>query len=313
LSSVAARPLDQPPGLAIWRALGTRVSVSTADPLALSDAQALVERQLDEIDYACSRFRADSELTRVNRSAGRWVHVSSLFLQVLGAALRAASVTDGDVDPTIGRALRLAGYDRDFEALHLRAPPRAKFIATPGWQAIVVDSARNAVRVPHGVELDFGATGKAFAADRAAKSAFSSTGVGVMVNLGGDLALAGDPPPDGWAVRVTDDNTAAFDAPGQTISLASGGLATSSTTVRVWESQQGRLHHIFDPATGRPASVVWQTVSVAAASCVDANTASTAAIVRGDRAPGWLNLLELPARLVAVNGNVVRVGGWPES
>lgn len=282
-----------------------------ADPAALPDVQALIEKQLAEIDLACSRFRTDSELSRINRAGSRRVDVTPLFLEVLGAALRAAQITNGDVDPAIGRMLRLGGYDRDFAAVAERKSFQPKAVATPGWQAIMVDWNRGAVRVPHGVELDFGATGKAFAADRAAKSAAELTDTGVMVNLGGDLAVAGDPPPGGWPVRVTDDHAAAFDAPGQTISLASGGLATSSTTVRAWDTDQGRLHHIFDPATGRPAPVVWRTVSVAAASCVDANTASTAAIVRGRRAPAWLDSLGLPVRLVGVNGDVVRLGGWP--
>ena len=72
------------------------------------------------------------------------------------------------------------------------------------------------------------------------------------------------------------------------------------------------LHHVVDPATGRSATVVWRTVSVAAATCVDANVAATAAIVRGGRSPAWLHELGLPARLVRADGSVVRVGGWPE-
>jgi thiamine biosynthesis lipoprotein len=288
-----------------------QVSVSVGDSLALQEVRTLLEQQLAEVDLACSRFRADSELSRVNRAGGLWIHVSPLFLEALRVALRAAYLTDGDVDPTIGRSLRLAGYDRDFAALRESTSPPPKVVATPGWRSVLVDWERGAVRVPHGVELNFDATGKALAADRAAKSAHAHTGVGVLVNLGGDLALAGNPPQEGWAVRVTDDHAASFDAPGETISLSSGALATSSTTVREWDSERGRLHHIFDPATGHPVSVVWRTVSVAAASCVDANTASTAAIVRGDRAPAWLESLGLPARLVGVAGNVVRVGGWP--
>jgi thiamine biosynthesis lipoprotein len=308
---MVACAVDGVPVSAAWRALGTRVSVFVRDPAALEDVCALVERELDEIDLACSPFRADSELTRVNGARDRLVGVSPLFLEALQTALNAARLTDGDVDPTVGRALRLLGYDRDFAEIGSGPRRRVAVTAAPGWRSVHVDANRRLVRVPGGVELDLGATAKALAADRAARHAAALVGGGVLVNLGGDVAVAGTSPPHGWAVRITDDNAAGFDATGQTVSLTSGGLATSSTTVRRWASRGEQLHHILDPATGRPATVVWRTVSVAAASCVDANTASTAAIVRGDRAAVWLESLGLPARLVAADGGVVRVGGWP--
>lgn len=299
------------PACSSWRALGTRVTVFVEEPEALQDVCALVARQLAELDLACSRFRDDSELVRLNRSGGSWVPVSPLLFDALKVALKAARMTEGDVDPTIGRALRLAGYDRDFAELPEDRPRRLKFVATPGWQSILVDERRRAVSVPRGVEIDLGATAKALAADRAAESAASFAATGVLVNLGGDLAVAGDPPQGGWPVRVTDDHAAPFDAPGQTVSIVSGGMATSSTAVREWINGTERLHHIFDPSTGSPAAVVWRTVSVAARSCVDANVASTASIVRGKSAPGWLGSAGMPARLLAADGTVVRVGGWP--
>lgn len=300
------------PASSSWRALGTRVTVFVKEPEALRDVCALVTAQLAELDLACSRFRDDSELVRLNHSGGRWVPVSPLLFEALKIALSAARMTEGDVDPTIGRALRLAGYDRDFAELAESRPLRVKLVATPGWQSIRIDERRLAVSVPSGVELDLGATAKALAADRAAKSAASLAATGVLVNLGGDLAVAGDPPDGGWPVRVTDDHAAPFDAPGQTVSVASGGLATSSTAVREWINDGERFHHIFNPHTGFSASVVWRTVSVAARSCVDANVASTASVVRGESAPGWLESAGLPARLVAVDGSVLRVAGWPE-
>jgi thiamine biosynthesis lipoprotein len=93
--------------------------------------------------------------------------------------------------------------------------------------------------------------------------------------------------------------------------MASGGLATSSTTARRWRRGGDVLHHILDPRTGLPPAPVWRTVSVTAATCADANAASTAAIIRGDQAPGWLASLGLPARLVDVDGRVQTVAGWP--
>lgn len=309
---MVARAPSAAPASASWQALGTQVTVFLTDDAALGEACELIESQLAELDLACSRFREDSELVRLNRTGGRWTEVSPLLFQALEMALDAARMTDGDVDPTIGRALRLAGYDRDFEQLSNRPVRRLKLLAAPGWRSIRLDRRHRAVSVPAGVELDLGATAKALAADRAAQSAAALTCSGVLVNLGGDLAVAGQPPSGGWPVRVTDDHAAPFDAPGQTIAIAAGGVATSSVAVRRWTMGNERFHHIFDPRAGAPARLVWRTVSVAARTCMDANVASTASIIRGESAPAWLEAARLPARLVAADGCVVRVGGWPE-
>jgi thiamine biosynthesis lipoprotein len=133
----------------------------------------------------------------------------------------------------------------------------------------------------------------------------------VLVGLGGDIALAGPAPEGGWRVRVTDDHRGGVDAPGQWIRLRSGGLATSSTTVRRWRAGDELVHHLLNPATGRPVTDTWRTASVAAGSCLDANIASTAAIVRGERATRWLESLGLPSRLVTPSGATVHLAGWP--
>jgi thiamine biosynthesis lipoprotein len=294
-----------------WHALGTTAELFVSDETELPLARTILEEELAAIDLACSRFRGDSELARVNACPGRWVEVSALFLEATRTGLRAAKATKGDVDPTVGRALRVAGYDRDFAELPALRTGRVKFAPAPGWRLVQVDSSRPAVRVPRGVELDFGATAKALAADRAARACARALSGGVLVNLGGDIAVGGRAPKGGWTVRVTDDHEASFDAPGQTVSIESGGLATSSVAVRCWRSSAGELHHIIDPATGRPANSFWRTVSVAAANCVAANVASTATIVRGAPARAWLDSLRLPARLVGSDGLVTRVSNWP--
>ena len=294
-----------------WSALGSGAAVFVDRSECLEPARRLVEAELELIDRACSRFREDSELSRVSRRAGRWVEVSPLCLEAVEAGLRAARLTGGAVDPTVGRSLRLLGYDRDFDALAGRAAPRLRLVSAAGWASVEVDRERSALRVPRGVELDLGATAKALAADRAAGLVSDRLGCSVLVSLGGDLALGGPAPDGGWRVRVTEDHAARFDAPGQTISLLTGALATSSTRTRRWTGPEGERHHIVDPATGRPAREVWRTVSVAAGSCVDANTASTAALVLGAEAPAWLAERELPARLVAPGGEVATVAGWP--
>jgi thiamine biosynthesis lipoprotein ApbE len=304
------------PAGATWEALGTSVVLRLTDPTALDAARATVEQELDAIDRACSRFRADSELSRVNARGGRPTRVSPLLMEALTVALRAAELTGGDVDPTLGRALELAGYDRD--RLRLDPPrgepePRGAIAvrSLSGWRSVTLDRARSTVRVPHGIQLDLGASAKAWAADRAADRAARASGCGALVSLGGDIATCGAAPVGGWRIRVTDDHRSEPSAPGQTISIASGGLATSSTAVRRWSHDGHTMHHIIDPATQMPAGTIWRTVSVAAACCADANIATTAALVRSDGATAWLERLGLPARLLDRDGNVTTVGSWP--
>jgi thiamine biosynthesis lipoprotein len=294
-------------------AFGSTATVAVTEPSALRAARAAVEDVVEAFDLACSRFRDDSELSAVNAGAGTAVPAGELLLDAVEAALRGARLTDGDVDPTVGEALVALGYDRDFESV--RAAPTAvapvRVASVPGWRTIQVDREAGTVRLATGVTLDVGATAKALASDRAAAAASESAGCGALVSLGGDIAIAGPAPADGWRVRVTDDHRADASAPGQWITLRSGGLATSSTTVRRWATSAGQAHHLVDPATGSPAAGAWRTASVTAASCLDANIASTAAIIRGERALTWLESLRLPSRLVGVDGMVVHVAGWP--
>jgi FAD:protein FMN transferase len=315
---------------ASWQALGTSVELVMGDGHPLGPVRAIVERELERIDFACSRFRPDSELTRANVCTGRTVRVDPLLIEAVELALRAAELTDGHVDPTIGRALELAGYDRDWRLLpavgthqtegqlsysSARSSHTVGLLATvrSGWRAVAVDHERSTLRIPRGVKIDLGATAKAWAADRASRAVYGATDRGVLVSLGGDISTAGPAPAQGWRIHVTDDHRSGPGAPGQTISIASGGLATSSTTVRRWRHEGRVMHHIIDPFTGAPADSVWRTVSVAAGDCADANIAATAAILRGRDAPGWLARMGLPARLVGRDGEVRTVGSWPHA
>ncbi|MBV9414352.1 MAG: FAD:protein FMN transferase [Solirubrobacterales bacterium] len=309
-------------------AFGTVALVAVAEPGngSLERAVAAVERTVAEFDVACSRFRADSELTALNASAGKAVQVGPVLLEAVSAALRAARLTEGDVDPTVGGALIALGYDRDFAEVSSGAVSRPAvsraassrravsrpLASIPGWRTVHVDADESTIRTASGVILDLGATAKALAADRAAAAALDAAGCGVLVSFGGDLAIAGVAPEEGWRVRVTDDHRAGVDAPGQWILLHSGGLATSSTAVRRWWTASGiAAHHLVDPATARPVDSVWRTVSVAADSCLDANIASTAAVVRGEAAVPWLEQIGLPSRLVRDDLTVRHVAGWP--
>lgn len=307
---------------ASWDALGTTalIRVEGAEQVEaeerLAMARAIVEAELDAIDLAASRFRPDSELEIANAAAGRFTRIGPLLHEAIDVALRAAELTCGAVDPTLGQALRLAGYARDWRELDHPAadePARAPSVTArrvSGWRELELSDDPPAVLIPAGVRLDLGATAKALAADRAAVAA-AATGTAVLVSLGGDIATAGGAPRGGWLVRVTDDHRSGPEAPGQTVAIHGGALATSSTTTRRWRHAGTVMHHILDPGTGAPVASPWRTVSVTAASCVEANVASTGALVMGAGAEAWLRERGLPARLVSTCGEVLRLGGWP--
>jgi thiamine biosynthesis lipoprotein len=278
-------------------------------------ARRAVEAVRAAVDLACSRFRDDSELWALNSAGSRWVDVSPLLLEALDAALWAAMVTGGAVDPTIGGALRAVGYDRDFAAIAAGgAPIVLRLRPAPGWQAVELDHARRRVRLAPGTELDLGSTAKALAADRAAAAAQAAAGSGgTLVSLGGDIAVAGQAPEGGWPILVAEDHTVPLDSDGEVVLIADGGLATSSTRVRRWTRGEVELHHIIDPATGAPVRGPWRTATVAAATCLEANTAATAAIVMGAEGVGWLEEQGLSARLVSEAGRATTVGGWPRA
>lgn len=302
------------PVTASFPALGTTAIVAVPAAGSLTVARELLARQLEALDLACSRFRNDSELVWANSRAGSAVHVGALLARAVRVALDAARASEGNVDPTLGTQLRAAGYDRTFTLVGERGSWR---VAVPparraSWQDVELDDEQQLLLIPHGVELDLGATAKALAADDSARAIAEATGDGALVCLGGDVAVAGPPPLGGWSVRIADDHAAPLTAPGPTVAISSGGLATSSTAVRRWPTDQGEAHHILDPRSGQPAHTPWRAVSVAAATCVDANVAATAAIVLGEAAPDWLAARSLPARAVRHDGTVVTVAGWPE-
>jgi thiamine biosynthesis lipoprotein len=294
-------------------ALGTTALIVVVEPAALDRAVTILRDVLFAVDRSLSRFRFDSELSAINRAAGSEVAVSPLCLEAVLVALDVAASTGGLVDPTVGANLRLAGYDRTFAELQLRDGRRvhARFPGVAGWQTVRVDRRRRTIRVPAGVELDLGATAKALAADRASTAAANANGCGVLVSLGGDVAVAGERPEGSWPIGIADDQAAPLRRADSVVGISVGGLATSGTRVRRWTTSGGELHHIVDPRNGRPAVTPWKTVSVAAESCVLANAASTAAIVMGSEAPAWLERRGVPARMVGENGTVTTLNGWP--
>ena len=296
------------PGQSQWSRWSTDMHLLVADPAALVAARAVVDAELDAIEAAASRFRPDSEICALAGAGGARTPVSPVLAALIDAALEAARFSGGDVDPTVGSALIALGYDRDIEDID-PALPRVASIAMPAdWSMVEFD--RRTVRLPAGVLLDLGATAKAVAADRCAQLVYERTGSGVLVNLGGDIATAGPALDGDWQVVVADSD----DDPVSRVSLgADSGLATSSTLHRRWWRDGDLVHHIVDPRTGRSADPVWRTVSVVAATCLAANTISTAAVVRGHRAAEWIASLGVAARLVDRDGAVRTIGGWPQT
>jgi thiamine biosynthesis lipoprotein ApbE len=305
---------DQGSLLAVHRTSrwSTRVEIVVTDPASVIAASRILDDELDRVEEVASRFRSDSEISRLHRSAvaGTPVQVSPDLMDALAVARWAAEVTDGAVDPTVGAALNRLGYDRDFAEVACGVegilPDPA---AVPGWRSVVLDTDNGTATLAAGTVLDLGATAKAWAADRAAAAVASRLGCGVLVSLGGDVSVQGAPP-DGFVIGVA-DVCGDPDAP-TAVSVRAGGLATSGVGNRHWMLGDHAVHHLVDPATGLPVAPCWRTVTVAADSCVDANTASTASLVLGEDALVWLSTRNLPSRLVRIDGTVVTVAGWPE-
>jgi FAD:protein FMN transferase len=293
-----------------WHDWSCLVRLVVTDPAALEPAAADLAALMGRVAAASSRFLPDSELSRANANAGRPVPISRLLIRLVAGALEAAERTDGALDPSIGRQLVSLGYDRDIALLsspanELAETGRPAVPATTGAADVRLDRDRGLLTVPAGTTLDLGATAKAQTADWAAAELAARYGCSVLVELGGDLAVAGEKAD--WQIVVAER----AGEPGEQLTLHAGGLATSTITLRRWLADGQPAHHILDPATGRPASGPWRTVTVAAGSALSANTCSTAAIVLGQAAEQWLAGQQVAARLVDRSGAISTVGGWP--
>ncbi len=300
------------PALYTTAAWSTRVDLLVTDPGVVVEAGRILHATLDRVDTVVSRFRPDSEVRLLQQSAdGRTpATISADLCEAVAVALRAARLTGGAVDPTVGVALCRIGYDRDFALMAPDVTVDSRGCGpVPGWRSVVLDTVGSTLTMPSGTLLDLGATAKAWAADRVAGQIAVRLGCGVMVSLGGDIAVAEPAPAGGFCVGIAD--VCGDPRPRATVSIDSGGLATSGVGRRHWRINGRPAHHLVDPATGRPVDSPWRTVSVAAGSCVDANTASTAAVIMGGDAVEWLRGAGLPARLVRTDGVVLTLAGWP--
>ncbi|HYO85739.1 MAG TPA: FAD:protein FMN transferase [Dermatophilaceae bacterium] len=298
-----------------FSAIGCQHTILTPNSASLAPGAELAERMVNELDRAASRFRPDSEVSRIAELAvgvDAVVVVSPLLGGCIEAALHAADITDGLVDPTVGRAVAAFGYDADLDVVRRRPtdlgePGRAPTSVIPGWRTVRFDARTRLLTAPSGSLLDLGATAKAFAADVIAARLAEQLPGGFLVNLGGDIAVSGELPGAGWEIGVEDHHGVTR----QVVVSTGQAVATSSTQLRRWTQGTEQRHHILDPRTGRTAASVWAQVSCAGASAVEANAASTAAVILGTDAPAWLEGRGIPARLDGVTGNVVVTAGWP--
>ena len=271
-----------------FAAMGCVVEVGGSTP---GESQA-VERIFQARDRQFSRFREDSELSRVNRTPREIVNVSKAFGQMIERALTAAAATGGLVDPTLAGALVAAGYDRDFDDLE----PRAETVRPGGrgrWRDVRM-LGRLLVR-PVGVELDLNGVVKGQTVDDAV-GLLSGDG---FVAAGGDYAGHGEfdvALPGGGSVRVT-----------------RGGLATSGTTKRRWLRAGVWQHHLIDPRSGTPADSPWAEVTVSAGTCLQADVAAKAGFLLGADGPGWLDSRGLAGRFLPEDGPPVLNEVWRES
>jgi thiamine biosynthesis lipoprotein len=295
-----------------FRAIGTTATVVVRDSDVADEAARLLAADLEEIDLACSRFRPDSELEHLHGHAGSTVEVSALLFEALRVAVDAAERTGGAVDPTIGNAIAALGYDADLDEVLARpAGPPPALGAVAGYAHVQLNLDDHTVRIPRGVRLDLGSTAKALAADRSAARLARAIGSGVLVSLGGDVAVAGAPPAGGWAVGIARESSAPAGSADQVVAITRGGLASSATSVRAWKAGDRAVHHILDPRTGDSAAPYWVLVSATGASCVEANVVTTAAVVWGPEALDRLAGFEQSVRLVRSDGEVFSVNGWP--
>ena len=291
-----------------WDQWSTHIQIGAQSTAGLARAVEIARSVMADVTLAASRFEPGTQILRLNAAAGSWVNVSPTMLALLREACRVAELTQGLVTPLTGASLAGIGYDRDIAEVGgtaVRVVP-----ITHDWTEI--EFASDAVRIPAGSMLDLGASAKAWTADEIVRRAVAHGAEPVVASIGGDIAVGGECV-DGFLVEVSErEHPAPHDATSSLIRIFDGGLATSSTVVRRWHSATDEMHHILDPRTALPAQGPFRTVSVAAASCADANAASTAAIIMGESAVPWLNRAKLPARLIDQTGDVLTVAGWPD-
>jgi FAD:protein FMN transferase len=290
----------------IWGLSGT---LATQHATQMDFAEERLWYWLDEVDRSCNRFRSDSEISRLNASGGAVTSISSTFQRALRAALDAADATQQLCDPTVLPALLALGYDVDYDELALRDDVELKAPVIPtGVSAIHLDELTHSVQLDAACQLDLGSSAKALLVDLVASDVAPSGGV--VVELGGDVAVQGQGPEGPWAIGLSDSLRITGREP--RVVVGNGGVATSSITTRTWRAGNVMVNHIVDPRTGSFAKGPYATASVSARSCVLANAFATAALLWGEEAGYRVAQAGWSARLIRHDGTIEFVGGWPE-
>jgi thiamine biosynthesis lipoprotein len=291
-----------------FRAMGSDAHVLVNGPAGLLQ---LARDRIEELERRWSRFRPDSEISRLNALAGWPMAVSVETLGLVGRALEGARATGGRYDPTVLGDLLRAGYDRTFEALG-DAPERDGAGGSAlgrGWAGVVVDPTGSSVTLPAGVGLDPGGIGKGYAADLVVEEVRAAGAAGVCVNLGGDLRAEGRAPGGGsWVVGIEHPLRP---GPAATVTLDRGAVATSSRVRRAWGPAADRRHHLIDPSTGAPADTGLAAVTVLAARGWQAEVLAKAAFLGGlDRGRALLTVAGADGLLVDDRGGLHPTGGF---
>jgi thiamine biosynthesis lipoprotein len=263
----------------------------------------------EEWEQTLSRFRYDSELSRLNRTADQFIGVSQTLWDVFQASLQANHFTGGLVTPTVLDALEMAGYDRPFEKLSVNMG----YPANQGYfdllseiqplSMVISDEVAHSICLPPGVHLDFGGVAKGWAAHQAAEKLIPYGPT--LINAGGDIAISG-PRLDGnpWLVGISDP----FEPENNLVMLhlQSGGVATSGKDRRRWMQGDVLNHHIIDPRTGRSAATDILTVTVIAPTVMEAEAGAKAVFLLGSEAGlDWLEAnINLAGVLVLDDGQV---------
>ena len=230
-----------------FRAMSTDVTVTVVG--ADLDALEWARNRVCELEHRWSRFLSDSDISRLNRAEGAAVEVHADTVTAVRAACAAWLVTEGCFDPTVHDSLLRLGYDDTIDVVRQRGggSPTVSLPA-PGCDGIEFDETRAVVRLPAHVRLDLGGIGKGLAADLAVAGLLEGGADGALVSVGGDLRVAGTPPNgDAWVIEIEDPRT---ERPLASVSLLSGGVATSTTLRRRWRSGQRSHHHLLTPTTG---------------------------------------------------------------
>jgi thiamine biosynthesis lipoprotein len=296
------------------RIMGAEINVQLA---ALPTQQAAADTATEEVlaflrdvDRQLSRFRPDSELCQLNRSAGTWFPASTMLFAVVTQALRAAASTRGLFDPTLLFHIHAAGYDRDFtdiahQAVHSTEEP-SSLPPSGRWRDVQLDHARRRILLPKGCGADLGGIAKGWAADEALRR-FCAEFPGALINVGGDLRAHGGPQPGtAWTIGIPDprgESSPYHDQDLAIITMSRGGLATSGAVHRWWWKDGERQHHLLDPRTGRPAALwigddtpgqpgqrLLATATALAPTAAQAEVAAKVALLRG--APEAIEVVE---------------------